>query len=285
MTDQGGYLGSAPFKVAVNSATNRAFVSNYYDKMPIVDAVNETRLAWVQKKNFIAAYGIDVSQRSNLVYMATIDTGELIIFDAAQAESAPDAYGACHHAPPEARILRMVGFNEATGHLFVASPPDHNKGQTTSKVFVLDEERLLAETAKHGGRPSDETCLWNFGINAQDIGIAAIPGPAWIATVELAGAVSAGEEGIAVNPATGRAYVTDGPGDQLFVIRDSTTPANISLVATISNVGDNPQGVGVNPQTNKVYVANARSVDAPYGTVSVVNGASNVVTKTIVLGP
>jgi uncharacterized repeat protein (TIGR01451 family) len=286
MTDQDGYLGSAPFKVAVNSFTDRAFVSNYYDKMPIVDAVSEMRLAWVQKKNFIAAYGIEVSQRSNLVYMATIDTGELIVFDAAQAESVPDAYGACHHAPPEARVLRMVGFNEATGHLFVTSPPDLNKGQTDSKVFVLDEDKLLAETAKHGGRPSDETCLWNFGINAEDISVAAIPGPAWTTNaVGLPGAISAGEEGIAVNPVTGRVYVTDGPGDRLFVIQDSVTPTNISLVATIANVGDNPQGVAVNPQTNKVYVANARSIDAPYGTVSVVDGALNGVIKTIVLGP
>jgi uncharacterized repeat protein (TIGR01451 family) len=286
MADQDGYLGSAPFKVAVNSFTDRSFVSNYYDKMPIVDAVSEMRLAWVQKKNFIAAYGIEVSQRSNLVYMATIDTGELIVFDAAQAENASDVYGACHHAPPEARVLRMVGFNEATGHLFVTSPPDLNKGQTDSEVFVLDEDKLLAETAKHGGRPSDETCLWNFGINAEDISVAAIPGPAWITNpVGLPGAVSAGEEGIAVNPATGRVYVTDGPGDRLFVLQDSITPTNISLVATIANVGDNPQGVAVNPQTNKVYVANARNIDAPYGTVSVVDGASNVVIKTISLGP
>ncbi|MEJ2558929.1 MAG: hypothetical protein P8186_22475 [Anaerolineae bacterium] len=158
MTDQDGYLGSAPFKVAVNSLSDRAFVSNYYDKMPIVEAVSEMRLAWVQKKNFIAAYGIEVSQRSNLVYMATIDTGELIVFDAAQAESAPDAYGACHHAPPEARVLRMVGFNEAAGHLFVTSPPDLNKGQTDSKVFVLTKTNYLRKprntVAGHPTRPA-----------------------------------------------------------------------------------------------------------------------------------
>jgi DNA-binding beta-propeller fold protein YncE len=50
-------------------------------------------------------------------------------------------------------------------------------------------------------------------------------------------------------------------------------------------VGDNPQGVDVNPETNRVYVANAGGSTDPYGTVSVVNGATNVVTKTIILGP
>jgi uncharacterized repeat protein (TIGR01451 family) len=276
-----GYLGAAPSKVAVNSITNRAFASNYWDLLPIVDPLSETLLTWVQKKNFLAPYGVDVSQRSNLVYMATIDTGELIIFDAAQAESNP-SYGACHHAPPEPRILRMVAFNESTGHLFVTSPPDRNKGQTNSQVLVLDEDMLLAET---GGHPSDLTCDWNFLQGSGDVGIQAIPGPAWIRTVELPGATSAGEEGITVNPVTGRVYVTDGPANKLFVVQDSATPTNISLMTTVANVGDYPQGVGVNPTTNKVYVANARNAGAPYGTVSVVNGATNIVTKTINLGP
>jgi hypothetical protein len=175
----------------------------------------------------------------------------------------------------------MVAVNEATGHVFVTSPPDTNKGQTTSKVFVLDEDTLLENT---GGPPSDQTCLWNFGLSTDDIGTTAIPGPAWIATVDLPGAISAGEEGVTANPVTGRVYVTDGPGDQLFVIQDSITPTNISLVTTVA-VDDNPQGVDVNPQTNKIYVANAHDTGAPYGTVSVVDGATNVVTKTIVLGP
>jgi DNA-binding beta-propeller fold protein YncE len=179
----------------------------------------------------------------------------------------------------------MVAVNEATGHVFATSPPDPNKSfQTDSKVFVLDEATLLAETARHGGRPAAETCLWNFGITGNDVDIAAIPGPAWVATLDLPGAVSAGEEGIAVNPVTGRVYVTDGAGDQLFVLQDSTTPAQIDLVTTVG-VGDNPQGVDVNTETNKVYVANARNPDAPYGTVSVVDGANNMVITTVNLSP
>jgi uncharacterized repeat protein (TIGR01451 family) len=291
MTDQGGYVGAAPIKVAVDSSANRAYVSNYYDRMAILGAVNENLIASVPEHNFQASYGIDVSEGNRLTYIAARDTGELIIFDGVQAEADPGNYSPCHHAPPGAdnwttsRILRIVGVNEATGHVFVTSPPDPNKSfQTDSKVFVLDEATLLAETARHGGRPAAETCLWNFGITGNDIDIAAIPGPAWVATLDLPGAVSAGEEGIAVNPVTGRVYVTDGAGDQLFVLQDSTTPAQISLVATVP-VGDNPQGVGVNVETNKVYVANARNSSAPYGTLSVVNGANNTLIKTINLGP
>jgi len=291
MTSQDGYVGAAPIKVAVNSATNRAFVSNYFDRMAILGAVNETWIASVPEHNFQASYGIDASQGNNLVYIAARDTGELIIFDGVQAEADPANYSPCHHAPPGAdnwttsRIVRMVAVNEATGHVFVTSPPDPNKSfQTNSQVFVLDEAVLLAETAEHGGRPSGQTCLWNFGITGQDIDIAAIPGPAWIATLDLTGAVSAGEEGVAVNPVTGRVYVTDAPGDKLFVIQDSSTPANIALVTSVA-VGDNPQGVDVNPQTNRVYVGNARNSSAPYGTISVVDGSTNTLIKTINLGP
>jgi DNA-binding beta-propeller fold protein YncE len=266
--------------VAANSVTDRVFVSNYYDRMPVLHGPSEVLINWVLKKNFQASYGIDVSQRSNLVYMATRDTGELVIFDGDWID-VPN-YGACHHAPPEARVLRMVAVNEATGHVFVTSPPDTNTGQTDSKVFVLDEEVLLDET---GGAPSDATCDWNFPQSAGDVEVAAIPGPAWVKTLVLAGAVSAGEEGIAVNPVTGRVYVTDGPGNKLFVLQDSITETGISLEATVADGFDNPQGVDVNPETNRVYVANARNVSAAYGTVSVVNGATNVVTKTIVLGP
>jgi DNA-binding beta-propeller fold protein YncE len=279
MTDNSGYVGAAPVKVAADSVTDRVFVSNYYDYMPILHGPSENLITWVRKKSFQASYGIDASERNDLVYMAAIDTGELVIFDRNWAELNPD-YGACHHAPPEARVLRMVAVDEATRHVFVTSPPDANKGQTDSKVFVLDEDTLLAET---GGAPSDTTCSWNF-LGAGDVGVTAIPGPAWIKTMNLSGAVSAGEEGIAVNPVTGRVYVTDGPGDKLHVLRDSTTPANILWLTAIT-VGDNPQGVAVNPETNKIYVANARNTSAPYGTVTVVDGNTNTVIKTIELGP
>jgi uncharacterized repeat protein (TIGR01451 family) len=293
MTDHEGYVGAAPIRVAANPITRRAFVSNYFDRMAILDAANETWLASVPEHNFQASYGVDASRANNLVYIAARDTGELIVFDAAAAEADPGGYSPCHHAPPGAdswqtsRVLRMVAVNQATGHVFVASPPDPNKSfQTDSRVFVLDEATLLAETARHGGRPSAQTCLWNFGVFGGEVSAAAIPGPAWLtSTLVLPGAISAGEEGIAVNPATGRVYVTDGPGDRLFILQDGPTAGGIAFVTSVA-VGDNPQGVAVNPATNKVYVANARSAGAPYGTLTVIDGATHAILKTVdLVGP
>ena len=89
---------------------------------------------------------------------------------------------------------------------------------------------------------------------------------------------------MAVNPTTNRVYVTDSPSDKLFVIDyDPSTNSATSIVTVV--VGDNPQGVDVNPLTNKIYVGNARSSGDPYGSVTVVNGATNTVIKTIPLTP
>ena len=280
MSHEGGYVGAAPVKIGANanSGWERVYVSNYFDRLPILFGPTETRLGWVPKKSFQASYGVDVSRRTNLVYLASVDTGELIIFDGSQGESVSN-YGACHHAPPEARVLRMVAVNQATGHVFVTSPPDTNKGQTTSKVFVMDEDVLLGHT---GGPPSDLTCTWNFLV--KDIYATAIPGPAWVATIDLPGAVAAGQEGIAVDPKSGKVYVTDGPTDTLYVIDYNTSTNTVNGITTVA-VDDNPQGVDVNPETTKIYVGNARNSSAPYGTVSVVDGAANTVIKTIMLTP
>lgn len=280
------YVGAAPVRVTANPNTNRFYYANYYDRTSIIDGVSESRLAWVVKKNFQGAYGIDVNPNGNLIYMATIDTGELIIFDAVLAEASPDTYGPCHNAPPDddhngdadPRALRMVAVNPTTGHVFVTSPPDTNKGQTTSLVYVLDQAVLLGPNGTNGQTPSETTCNWNFLRTTEELSpqsTAALPGKGWIKTLTLSGASSsAGQEGIAIDPLTGLVYVTDSGGNRVFVIRDSVTTTNISLLATLGGgYGfENPMGVDVNPQTNKVYVGNARSIFESYGTVSVLQG-------------
>ncbi|MEM7031208.1 MAG: hypothetical protein AAF629_16720, partial [Chloroflexota bacterium] len=299
MISDNGYVGAAPVKITANSQIDRFYVSNYYDLMPMINGTSEERINWVQKKNFQASYGLEASTRSNLIFMAAIDTGELIIFDASQAEANPfnssgnPGYGACHNAPPDndnngdadPRIMRMVAVNSSNGHVFVTSPPDPNpdKNQTNSLVYVLDEDTLIAEAQANGGAPSDTTCTWNFGRSAQQVQApTALPGRGWIQTFELPGAVSAGEEGITVNPNTGKVYITDSQGDQVFVLQDQAGSAVFDIVTTIP-VGDNPQGVDVNPDTNKIYVANAHDEGASYGTVSIIDGNTDTVIATVPL--
>jgi len=218
--------------------------------------------------------------------MAAIDTGELIIFDAALAEANPDSYGACHNAPPDddnngdadPRNLRMVAVNPNTGHVFVSSPPDHNTGQSDSRIYVLDEAILLGPQGTNGQPPSDQSCSWNFLPNGQR-SPTALPGVGWIKTISLPGAsfAGAGHMGLAVNLVTNKVYVTDGDGNQVFVIQDGDAGSLNLPVQVIQTGFDNPQGVDANLMTNKIYVANARQQTAPYGTVSVIDGDADTV--------
>jgi len=285
MADQNGYVGVRPAKVAANSQTGRFYISNYDDRMAIVNGVFETRLNWVNK-TYQRPYGLKFNQSSNILYQATIDTGQMIVVDGLQAEIS--GYDPCHNPLPDIttpdqadqRILRMVAVNPNTGHIFVTSPPDPNpdNGQIDSRVYVLDEAAFLSAI---GGRPSAATCGAVLGMASQfeSRSIAAEPGVGWIARINL-GITNAGTEGIAVNPVTNKVYVTDGGGNRVFVFQDGDS-GSLSLPPWTITGFENPQGIAVNPATNKIYVANARATGDAYGIVLVIDGATDTVIKVI----
>ncbi|WP_370946369.1 YncE family protein [Amycolatopsis sp. cg5] len=79
---------------------------------------------------------------------------------------------------------------------------------------------------------------------------------------------------IAVNPATGLAYVSD-PSTGAITVIDSRS----ATVSAIIPIGGTPAGIAVDSTTNRVYVANPAN-----GTVAVVDGGNNVVVSTISAG-
>ena len=78
--------------------------------------------------------------------------------------------------------------------------------------------------------------------------------------------------GVAVNPATNTAYVTNYSGNSVTVIDGAAS------TSTTVAVGGNPDAIAVNPATATIYVANESD-----GTVTVLNGATNS-TSTVVVG-
>ena len=291
MANQNGYVGVRPAKVAANSITGRFYVSNYDDRLAVVDGLWEILLGWVNK-TYQRPYGLKFNQGSNILYNATIDTGELIVMDGFQAEN--PGYNPCHNPLPDTvsdawnqadrRIQRMIAVNHNTGHIFVTSPPDPNpaNGQNDSRVYVLDEAAFLAAI---GGRPSAATCGAVLGMASQFESIrsiAAEPGVGWFPFYVDLGVANAGTEGIAVNPVTNKVYVTDTDGNRVFVFQDGDS-GSLSLPPTAITGFERPMGIDVNPVTNKIYVANARTDSDPYGTVSVIDGASDTIIKTIPL--
>ncbi len=274
-----GYVGSRPERVAVNPLTQRAFVSNYNDRLAIINtagAIDFVKGSGISG-GYTAGYGIDVNPAPGLIYQATIDSGKLVIFDETgavnDAQNSGVTYQPCLLPPPSvegSRVFRMVAVDPTTNLVFVTSPPDPNKGQSDNKVYVVDQTALLNLV----GTPSAAACSGLTEAQRAEV---------WVASVTLPGANIGGQEGLAINSLTKRVYVSDAPANKLFVL--DSTPGNISLLATIDNVGDTPYGVTVDEQTNKIYIANAHDQNATHGTVSVVDGHSHSLIKTIHLTP
>ncbi|MEQ8176588.1 MAG: S-layer homology domain-containing protein, partial [Syntrophomonadaceae bacterium] len=88
--------------------------------------------------------------------------------------------------------------------------------------------------------------------------------------------VDKGTYAVAVNPITGKIYVTN---QKNMTDPGSVTVINGSIKAATIPVGRNPRAVAVNPATNKIYVANLND-----DTVTVIDGSTDTVLTTISTG-
>jgi YVTN family beta-propeller protein len=112
---------------------------------------------------------------------------------------------------------------------------------------------------------------WPFG-NSQPS--SSPPVHAAISTITI----GAGKDpwGVAVDPATGTAYVTNFRGNSVSVIDTAT---NTVTATTGIGLGEAPTGVAVDPATNTAYVTNLVNYS-----VSVIDTATNTATATISVG-
>lgn len=244
-TDFGGYVGAAPVKIAADAATGRVYVSNYFDKLAVLNGDSgppETRLGWVLQKGFQGAYGIDVSQATHRVYLATRDTGELVVFNGNNDRLLAGDYVPTHVKPPDACSLWSVAVNESTGHVFVPCP-------ARGKVYVLDEGQVTVNSLESLG-------VLEHREDGLALVVAAVSAP-WITEISVPSGAGLGEEGIAVDTTTNRVFITNARNNTVVVLQDGPTPAYDTSVA----VGSGPQGIDVNPATQKVYVGNTGSAN------------------------
>jgi uncharacterized repeat protein (TIGR01451 family) len=242
-----GYVGAAPFKVAVNPALSRAYVSNYWDYLAVVDAADNTRLGWVGQKNYQGGWGIDVSTDTNRIYLASRDTGELVAFDGNGDRLLQFGYIPTHFKPPEPCSLYTVAVNESTDHIFVPCP-------ALRKVFVHEEFELEIFATQELGTLELREDGWVRVLAPGDVN--------WLESISLnSGIVSqyGGVWGIAVDETTDRVYITDPGNDALVVIQDASSrdDMTVSYVTKADGLFDEPQGVDVDSERGRVFVANA----------------------------
>jgi uncharacterized repeat protein (TIGR01451 family) len=242
-----GYVGAAPFKVAVNPGVSRAYVSNYWDYLAVVDAARNTRIGWVGQKNYQASWGIDASADTNRVYLATRDTGELVALDGNGDRLLEFGYIPTHFKPPQPCSLYTVAVNENTDHIFVPCP-------ALKKVFVHEETRLEIFAQQDLGTLELRQDGWVRVLAPGDVH--------WLQSIPLdSDVVSAYAAiwGIAVDATTNRVYLTDPENDALVVIQDAPLRGDMSISYITKSEGafDEPQGVDVDSERGRVFVANA----------------------------
>jgi YVTN family beta-propeller protein len=249
------YAGAQACKVTADSSAGRVYVANHLESdngAAAIDSQTDTRLYWYSRLHATQGrYGIDVDPAGGNLFIAARDAGLVAIQDVDAYDQDPYMF----KPQDPARVLFLVAFNPATGHLFVTAPDDN-------LVLALDPYNIQwgrGQWVAYRGQPL-------FLLNRTNTG--------WIREIPVG---LGAEEGIAVNPVTGYVYVTNGGSDTLSVLQDDTDPANIHWVQTI-DVGQVPQGVAVDVKTNTIYVGNASS-----RTVSVIDGGTHTVVKTIPL--
>jgi uncharacterized repeat protein (TIGR01451 family) len=242
-----GYVGAAPFKVAVNPGVSRAYVSNYWDYLAVVDAARNTRIGWVGQKNYQASWGIDASADTNRVYLATRDTGELVALDGNGDRLLEFGYIPTHFKPPQPCSLYTVAVNENTDHIFVPCP-------ALKKVFVHEETRLEIFAQQDLGTLELRQDGWVRVLAPGDVH--------WLQSIPLDSDVVsayAAVWGIAVDATTNRVYLTDPENDALVVIQDAPSRGDMSISYITKSEGafDEPQGVDVDSERGRVFVANS----------------------------
>ena len=248
------YVGAQACKVTADSADGRVYVTNHLESENGAAAINSQTDAFEYYYHRMHAtsgrYGIDVDPDADKLFIASRNGGLIAIQDAYAPGQEPQLVKL-----EPARVPYVVAFNPTTKHLYVTAADDNvvvvlapydiqwNRGRWVTwrgrRVLVLDEA--------------------NAG---------------WIKEI---GVGQGAEEGIAINPDTGRVYVTNADSNTVSIIQDDANAANIQWLQDVA-VGDYPQGVDVDATRNLVYIANAQSRD-----LTMINGADNTILKTIPL--
>lgn len=193
-------------------------------------------------------------------------------------------------------VIDRIPTGTGTSAFKIAVNPATNRVYVTntlgSSVVVIDgrSDKVATSIAVCGaGNPNNVAVNWwtnrVYVACSGPAALAIIDGQtsAVVTTVPLSAYIGSARP-VAVNIGTNRIYVGDGSGRNVVVLEGKTD----SVIANVVAGSDFHLGIDVNPFTNMVYVSNDVAYGTPgwpYGSVSVINGSSNVVVATIPVGP
>ena len=258
-------VGSNPTGMSVNPITNQVYIANSGETFVTVIQDGATVGNGQTVSVGIAPSGVVVNPITNKVFVTNQNSNSVSVIDGASNTVTATVAAGTH---PFA-----VAANPLTDKIYVANTGD--------SVTVVDGAANATRVAFAGATPVS-------------VGVNPVTGKAYIAnqagnsvTVideanNTTSSVSSlgGPVAVAVDPVLNKIYVANSLSYSVTAI-DGATNATTSV-----RVGASPVAIAVNPVTNMVYVANQGTLAKTYqdSSVSVINGANNLVTNTIPFG-
>jgi YVTN family beta-propeller protein len=259
-------VGGAPNSVAVNSTTNKIYVTNF--------------------PGFCGSPGAAPLGYVSIIDGATDSTSfDYLPFETTGNPDNPTVVAGPISISVNPGASNALGAGEAYIFMFGLTCSFGFAGQ--SRVVALDLKTFAASSMIMEGPGT-----WSAGFaNHNRIAVNAATGRIYLANsignnivvidpsaksvVTLVDPNATGAIAAAVNPTTNKIYIANSGGNVTVV-----DGAANSVVATVSDPkAINPSSVAVDPTTNKIYVANAGSDN-----VTVIDGATNTVSATIAAG-
>jgi YVTN family beta-propeller protein len=242
-------VGPAPRALAINTLTNKIYVSNWAGaSVTVIDgATDSTTTVSVPE---IDAHAIAVNRVTNKIFVADDAGSEITVIDGATLSTTVVTVGGQALA---------VAVNEVTNKIYVACG--------LGVVTVIDGASLATTTIQIPGRLGavavNSVTNKIYTLNQSGNTVTVIDGLTLSTTNIIVGNYP---YALAVNPITNKVYVAMDPfsGGNTVTVIDG-----VSLNTTSVTVGQYPVDVAVNAITNKIYVA------CEIGTVTVIDGSTN----------
>lgn len=252
-------VGAGPGAVAVNSVTNKIYVTNpSINSATIIDGASNSAVI-IPIAGAIEPAGFAINSTTNQIYVANGNDGVVSIIDGATNSSTT-------YVPISGDWVGSIGVNATTNKIYAS-------GVSSNILTVIDGATNSTTTVTLGSVPGAITV--NSVTNKIYIGtsnsLTVLDGATnSTSTVALGG----GPGAIAINPVTNQIYViTYGATEGYMTVIDGATNA---VTTTVSIPGVNPVGIAVNSVTNKIYVATYLANSD--GAVAVVDGATYAAT-------
>ena len=292
--------GQQPMAVAVNEATNKAYVVNHNsNSISVIDGKTRTAVATI--KTGAGPEAIAVNQLTNRIYVANSGENSVTVID-----GATDSVVATVRTGSN---CNSVGVNATTNKVYVSNNFGHSvtvidgvtNEATTFRVgqgpraIAVNPVTNKIYTANYGSRDSSEidgatnavTSVptgkhpWALAVDSranktyvvnEDSGSVSILDGATGATKT----VSVGDVpfAVAVNSTANRAYVLTYTGSTMTVIDGATG----TLTRTVP-LATHPSAIAVNPKANQIYIANQNAA-----TVTVIDGRTYATLATVKAG-